>query len=141
MDPVSIIGLLGALCHLVEASNQLVGTVRALRDGERDLLELYHDISLFEEALKGFDRLLRHKGTNHNISPVVITNAVQESFYTIEELNDKLLPIVKAESSAIRRIKWLQNKSTVKKLHERVKSQSSMLQSFLALAHTLVVFH
>ena len=141
MDPISVVGLLGALCHLLEASSQLVKAVKTLKDSEKDLLELYHDISLFEEALKGFDRVLRHKGSNHNISAIVITNAIQESSYTIKELNEKLFPILKSGSSAVRRMKWLQNKSTVRKLHERVKTQSDMLQSFLVLAHTLVNFY
>ena len=139
MDPISIVSLLGALCHLLEASNQLIKAVRTLKDGERDFLELYHDILLFEEALKGFDRVLRRKGTNHNISSDVITNAILESSNTIKELNDRLLPILKSESSAVRRMKWLQNRSTVRKLHERIKTQCSMLQSFLTLAHALVV--
>lgn len=139
MDPISIVGLLGALCHLLEASSQLIKAVKTLKDGERDFLELYHDITLFEEALRGFDRVLRRKGTDHNISATVMTNAIRESSRTINELNERLLPILKSESSAIRRMRWLQNRSTVRKLHERIKTQCSMLQSFLTLVHASVI--
>lgn len=138
MDPVSVIGLLGALCNLLDLSNKLYQIAKNFKEGDRDLLELCHDVSFFAEALKGFDRVLRSRQTNHNISTSVISKALEESTWTIQEIQSKLSHISKSESSAVRRMKWLQNKSTVKKLHERVKTQSSMLQSFLTLAHTFV---
>jgi hypothetical protein len=138
MDPCSVISLLGALCNLIEASHHLLQIAKILKDGERDLLELYNDVSFFEEALKGFDRVLRSRETNHSISASVINKALEESSTTIQELESRLCQIAKSETSAVRRMKWLQNRSTVRKLHERVKTQSSMLQSFLALAHTFV---
>lgn len=138
MDPISAIGLLGTLCNLLELSNKLYQIAKNFKEGDRDLLELCHDVSFFEEALKGFDRVLRSRQTNHNISTSVISKALEESTWTIQEIQSKLSHISKSESSAVRRMKWLQNKSTVKKLHERVKSQSAMLQSFLTLAHTFV---
>ena len=138
MDPVSVIGLLGALCNLIEASSHLSHIAKTLKEGERDLHELCNDVSFFEEALKGFDRVLRSRQTNHNISTVVISSALEEASLTIQSLDNKLSQVAKSDTSAVRRMKWLQNKSTVKKLHERVKTQSAMLQSFLALAHTLV---
>lgn len=138
MDPVSVLGLLGALCNLLELSSKLYQIAKNFKEGDRDLLELCHDVSLFEEALKGFDRVLRSRQTNHNISTSVICEALGESTWTIQEIQSKFSHISKPEFSAVRRMKWLQNKSTVKKLHERVKTQSSMLQSFLTLAHTFV---
>ena len=139
MDPVSAIGLLGVLCNLIEASNKLLKVAKTLKDGERDFLELCNDISFFEEGLKGFDRILRSHQMNHNISASVIGNALQESLTTIQQLESRLSSIAKSDAPAIRRMKWLQNKSSIEKLHERVKTQSAMLQSFLALAHASVI--
>lgn len=138
MDPISVIGLLGTLSDLLVLSNKLYQIAKNFKEGDRDLLELCHDVSFFEEALKGFDRVLRSRQTNHNISTSVISKALEESTWTIQEIQNKLSHISKSGSSAVRNMKWLQNKSTVKKLHERVKSQSAMLQSFLTLAHTFV---
>ena len=135
MDPVSVVGLVAALCHLIQASNQLVQIAKDLKEGDRDLLDLCNDILFFEEALKGFERVLRSRQSNHSISSSVIGKAIEESSSTIQELNSRLCPIVQSEKSSVRRMRWLQNKSAVKKLHERVKTQSGMLQSFLALAH------
>lgn len=139
MDPVSIIGLLGALCNLIEASNHLLKIARTLKEGERDLLELCNDVSFFEEGLRGFDRVLRSRQTSHNISTCVIGNALEESTATRRDLEARLSGILKFNNPAVRRMKWLQYKSVVKKLHERMKTQSGMLQSFLALAHTFVI--
>ena len=140
MDPVTVIGLLGALCNLIEASNSLLKIVKVLKEGERDLIELCNDLAFFEEGLKGFDRVLRSRQTNHSISASVISNALEESSTTLEALETRLSAIVKSSSSTVRRVKWLQNKTAIRKLHERMQTQSSILQSFLALAHTLV-FH
>lgn len=138
MDPCTVIGLLGALYNLIEASNHLLKIAKTLKERDRDLLELCNGVSFFEEALKSFDRVLRSRQTNHNISTSVIRKALEESSTTIQELESRLSHIAKSDASAVRRMKWLQNKPTVKKLHERVKTQRSMLQSFLALAHTFV---
>ena len=139
MDPVTVISLLGTLCNLIEASNCLLKIAKTLKEGEKDLLELCNDISFFEEGLRGFDRVLRSRQSNHNISTSVISNALEESSTTIQELQGRLSGIARSEAPTIRRMKWLQNQSTIRKLHERMKTQSSMLQSFLALAHTFVV--
>ena len=141
MDPCTAIGLLGALRNLIQASNQLLQIAKTLRDGERELRELYNDVSFFEEALKGFDRILRSRQTNHKISASVISKALEESASTIRELESRLSQIARSDASTMRRIKWLQNKSTIRKLHERIKSQSNMLQSFLALAHRYIQYH
>ncbi|KAL9127408.1 MAG: hypothetical protein Q9217_003704 [Psora testacea] len=138
MDPGTVIGLLGALCNLIETSNQLLEIAKTLKEADRDLLDLYNDVSFFKEALKGFDRVLRSRQTNHNIAASVISGAIEESSTTIRALESRLSQIRKSDASAVRRMKWLQNKSTVRKLQERVKTQSSMLQSFVALAHTFV---
>ncbi len=138
MDPISVIGLLASLSSLIQASNTLLNVMRSIKDAEKEILELYNDVSVFEEALKGFDRVLRSRQTRHNISTDVIDNALQEGSATIQDLGTRLVQIFKCKVSAVRRIKWAQQKSSLKWAHERLKGQSTMLQSFLALAHALV---
>ena len=138
MDPISALGLLSALVDLIEASNKLYQLAKNFKEGDRDLLELCNDVAFFEEALKGFNRILRSRQNSHNISTAIINEALTESSSTVQELQSKLYHISKSEATSIRRMKWLQNKSSVRKLHERMKTQSGILQQFLALAHASV---
>ena len=140
MDPLSVLSLLATLGSLIKTSNQLLQIAKSFREADRDLLELCNDVTFFEESLKGFGRVLRSRRTKHGIDILVIKRAFEESFNTIQELETRLSQIAKSDTSAVRRIKWLQSRSAIRKLHERVKSQSSMLQNFLVLAHTSVVF-
>lgn len=138
MDPITAIGVLASLSSLIKASNSVIQVLKSLKDGERELLELLSDVALFEEALKGFDRVLRSRQMKHNISGPVIQDALREAFTTIQDLESRLVQIEKSESSAVRRMKWVQHKSGFKKLHGRLKVQSTTLQGFLALAHAFV---
>ena len=135
MDPIIGIGLLASLCSLIEASNSLRKVIKSFRDGEKEIRGLFNDVSIFEEALKGFDRILRSGQAIHQISGKVIDNSLQESFATIQNLENRLVQIARYDVPAMRRMKWVQHKPSLKKLHERLKEQSTMLQSFLALAH------
>ena len=138
MDPITAIGLLASLSSLIKASNSLLEVVKTFKDGDKELLELFNDVSVFEEALKGFDRVLRSRQTKHNISATVISKALEEASRTIQELESKLVHMFKSDVSPVRRMKWVQHKSSLIKLHERVKEQSTMLQSFISLAHAYV---
>lgn len=138
MDPISAIGLLASLSSLTEASSTLLEVMRSLKDAEKELLDLYNDVVVFEEALKGFDRVLRSRQTRHNLSADVINNALHEGLTTIQNLEVRLMQIFKSDMSAVRRLKWTQQKSSLKKIHERLKEQSTMLQSFLQLAHAFL---
>ena len=138
MDPVTALGLISSVSQLLQASNSLLKLVRTLKDAEREFLELFNDVSMFDEALKGFDRILRSRQTKHNISGNVINSALEDAFATIHDLEMRLLQMSKSEHSPMRRMKWVQHKSSIKKLHDRIKEQSAMLQSFLALAHAFV---
>lgn len=139
MDPITALGLLSSVSQLVQASNSLLELIRSFKDAEKEVLELFNDVSIFDEALKGFDRVLRSRQTRHNISGRVISSALEEAFATIQDLQVRLVQISKSEVSPMRRMKWVQHKSSLKKLHGRIKEQSAMLQSFLALAHAFVV--
>lgn len=138
MDPVTAITLLAALSELIKVSNSLLGVMKNFKDGENDFHELFNDVCVFEEALKGFDRVLRSRQTRHNISAKVINSALNQSLATIQDLERRLVQISTFQGSAMRRFKWVQNRSKFTKLHERLKEQSAMLQTFLALAHASV---
>ena len=138
MDPITTIGLLGSLANLIEASNALLKIAQTYKDADRELYELITDVSAFEEALRGFNRVLRSRQTKHHISATVIKRALEEASTTIQGLKSRLDQTSKSEVSAVRRMKWMQHKSGLKRLHERLKEQSTMLQSFLALAHAFV---
>lgn len=138
MDPITALGLIASVSNLIQASDSVLQVLKSFKDGEKEIIELSYDVSVFEEALKGFDRVLRSRQTRHNISGNVINSALQEGFATIQELERRVTQITKHEASAMRRLKWVQSKSSFKKLHERIKDQSTILQSFLSLAHALV---
>lgn len=138
MDPITAIGVLASLSSLITASSSVINVLKSFKDGERELLELLNDVAVFEEALRGFDRVLRSRQTKHNISAPVIQNALEEGSATIQELESRLVQVEKCGSSAVRRMKWVQHKSSFKTLHGRLKAQSTTLQSFLALAHAFV---
>ena len=139
MDPISAIGVLASLSSLIKASDTLLGVAKSIRNAEKELRELYNDLAIFQEALKGFDRVLRSRQTRHNISGEVIHNAVQEASATIEDLENRLGQIISSNVSSLRSLRWAQHKSSLKKVHERLREQSTMLQSFLALAHAFVI--
>lgn len=138
MDPITVIGLLASLSSLIKACRSAIKLIESLKDGDKELQELLSNISLFAEALKGFDRVLRSRQTIHGISGSAIGTALDDAEMTIKELEGRLLQLSSVEVSAVRRVRWIQNKSRVKKLQDRLKEQNAMLQSFLALAHTLV---
>ncbi|KAL8908685.1 MAG: hypothetical protein Q9207_000653 [Kuettlingeria erythrocarpa] len=135
MDPITAIGVLASLSNLIQASNSLLKVLKSFKHGDNELLELFNDVSIFAEALKGFDRVLRSRQTCHGISTTVIIKALGEAFKTIQELESKLTHLTRSESSTIRRMKWVQHKTSLTKLHGHLKDQATMLQSFLTLAH------
>ena len=138
MDPITALGLISSVSQLIQASNSLLDLIQSFKHAEKELLELFNDVSIFDEALKGFDRVLRSRQTRHNISGKVINDALKDAFATIKDLESQLIQVSKSEVSPVRRMKWVQHKSSLKKIHDRIKEQSAMLQSFLALAHAFV---
>ena len=138
MDPITALGMLASLSSLIRASNSLLELLKSFKDGDKEIIALFSDVSVFAEALKGFDRVLRSRQTNHNISTTVVRKALEDASRTIQELEKKIVHLSKFENTALRRMKWVQHKSSLTKLHDRVKEQSTMLQSFLTLAHAYV---
>ena len=141
MDLITAFGLLASLSGSIKASDSVLGVIKSFKDGEIEFLDLFNEMSVFEEALKGFGRVLRSRQTRHNIHGDVIDRALEEGLTTIRDLEKRLLQISKCEVSAVRRMKWVQNKCGFKKLHERLKEQSTVLQSFLTLADMFVAIY
>ena len=135
MDPCSVIGLVGSICNVLEASHYLIQVAKAFKEGDNDLSELCSDVAFLEEALKGFDRVLRNKQVNHSLSEAVIERALEDCSRTLKGLSDKLTDIVRSDKSSVRRMRWIQHRSTVRKLHDRVKEQKATLRAFLQLVH------
>ena len=138
MDPITALGLISSVSQLLQASNSLLELIKTFKDAEKEFIDLFNDVSVFNEALKGFDRVLRSRQAKHNISGKVIESALEDAFATIHDLEMRLLQMSKSGMSPMRRMKWVQHRSSLKKLHDRIKEQSAMLQSFLALAHAFV---
>ena len=138
MDPVTAISLVGSLASLIQASHSLLRVIKDFRDGDKELGELGSDVAMFAEALKGFDRVLRSRRAKHEISPSVIGAALDDALATINELKNRCDKIAESDISAVRRAKWLQHRSTLKRLHERLRFRNAMLQEFLTMAHMFV---
>ena len=138
MDPITALGLVSSVSQLLQATGSLLELIKTFKDAEKEIVEIFNDISMFDEALKGFDRVLRSRQTKHNISGRVINSALKDAFATIHDLEMRLVEVSKSDVSPLRRMKWVQHKSSLKKLHDRIKEQRTMLQSFLALAHAFV---
>lgn len=136
MDPITIIGLLASLATLIETSNSVCNAVKTFKDTIKEIAEISSNVFVFTEALKGFDRVLRGRQTMHRISPTVIQTALDNSQDTIKDLEKRLLQLSSYESSTIRRMKWVQQKSQFARLVDQLKEQNAVLQTFLALTHT-----
>lgn len=137
MDPITLIGLLGAVTNLIHASRTVLKVAKDFRDGDNSISALSNDLLGFSEALSGFDRVLRSRHTLHRISGSAIESVIARAKKTIESLQDRLLSISSSQFSAIRRARWIQSSSAVKKLHEQLKEQNAMLQTFLTITHAL----
>ena len=140
MDPISAIGLLASISTLIATSNEVVGLIKSLKDGEHELAQLLHDLSLFEEALQGFDRVLRSRQTKHRISPSTLQSAIEEASTTLDGLKKPLTQINKSSNTTVRRLKWIQSKPHLERIDARIKGQFAQLNNFVTLAHMLVAF-
>ena len=138
MDPATVIGLVASVANLAEASSSVLRLVRNFRDGDRDLAALSHDLSIFSEALVGFDRVLRSRHTIHRISGPVLDQVLKHALSLLEDLHGRLKPIASTDISALRRARWLQHKSTITKIHGQLKEQNAILQTFLSITQAQV---
>jgi hypothetical protein len=135
MDPVSIIGLVGAIANIAEATGSVVTLIKSFKDGERDLLSLSNDLSAFSVALDGFHRVLRSKHTIHRIPEAAIRDMLSHTAEHIRTLEARLRRILSSDYAAVRRAKWVQHKSSIAKLHSQLKEQHDLLHTFLSIVH------
>ncbi|WEW57464.1 hypothetical protein PRK78_002931 [Emydomyces testavorans] len=134
MDPITAIGLLASISNLLGASKGVIKLMKTFKDGEKELAELVSCVSLFEENLKGFDRVFRSRQMIHRVSVDPLTKTIEESSRTLADLERRLLQICKSESSTIRRMRWVQHKSSLEKFSCRIRSQCAMLHSLVSVA-------
>ncbi|KAK3687880.1 ankyrin repeat protein [Podospora appendiculata] len=138
MDPITALSLLASLSELIRVSNGALSIVHRFKDAEGELKDISNNVAVFTESLKGCDRVLRSRHAKHGISPTVIRGAIDEGLDAIRDLQTHLEKINNGSSATKQRLKWMQNRSYFKKLHDRFRNQIMMLQSFVSLAHTYV---
>jgi hypothetical protein len=138
MDPITSIGMLASIANLVGTSKEVIRLIKSFKEGEKELGELASHVSLFEENLKGFDRIFRSRQMIHRVSAETLTQAIEKSSATLKDLEKRLLQISKSDNSAVRRMKWVQNKSTLERIGDRIKGQCAMLHSLVSVAHMSV---
>ncbi|XXH00572.1 hypothetical protein Hte_006920 [Hypoxylon texense] len=135
MDPVTIIGLAASVIQLVNTTKKLYDVIKSFKDGDKELTELANDLSIFTEALISFDRILRSKHTLHRVSGPVVKDMLGHSTRLVQELETHITQIGSSSSAALRRAKWIQHKSSVNKLHDKLKEKNAMLHTFLSITH------
>ncbi|KAI0506443.1 ankyrin repeat-containing domain protein [Xylaria bambusicola] len=133
MDPVTVIGLVSSIVQLIEAANKVKDILEAFRDGDKELIALRNDVAAFMEALCGFDRILRSRHTIHRVSSPVLEDVLRNSMEIVLELRDRLLQLSSSSLSPVRRAKWVQHKSALKRLHGKVREKIAMLHTFLSI--------
>ena len=133
MDPISAIGLIASLGQLITTSNEVIDLIKSLRDTEKEIAALHGSVSLFEENLKGYDRVLRSGNVTHSFSAEIIDNAIKESENLMKEAADRLRSINKCESSTVRRLKWAQQRSKFEKIAKDLEGRCTMLHSLVSV--------
>lgn len=135
MDPITIIGLAASIVQLINSAKKVAGVIRSFKDGEKELATLAQDLSVFTEALISFDRILRSKHTLHRVSGPVIEDILSHSNKLLQELETYISQIGSSSLATIRRAKWVQHKSSVRKIHDKLKEKNAMLHTFLSITH------
>lgn len=133
MDPITVLGLVTSIIQLIETANKVNDILRTFKDGDKELAALRDDIVAFTEALRGFDRILRSRHTIHRVSSPVLEDVLRNSMEIVVKLRDRLLQLSSSNLSAVRRAKWVQHKSDLKKLHGKIKEKIAMLHTFLSI--------
>ncbi|OAX83301.1 hypothetical protein ACJ72_02334 [Emergomyces africanus] len=127
MEAVSAIGLIASIATLLRASKGALDLIKSYKHAPRDLAELAHDLEIFEEALRGFERVLRSRQTKHNISEKILRTAINDGLATIKNLEKRLIQVYKTENSSFRRVRFVQNKSHFDTLGKQIKTQETFL--------------
>lgn len=70
----------------------------------------------------------------HRISAETLSKAIEETISTLKDLEKRLAQILKSENLTIRRMKWVQHKSSLERIDGRIRNQCGMLQNLLSVA-------
>ena len=140
MDPFSPVGLVASICTLVKASNEAISLLWSFKEAPDETGRLIKQVSFFKENLRSMERIFRTKNcrTQYRISAETINNAIAESSATLTDLQGRLEQITKSDNSAVRRIKWVQHRSGLLKIEDRIRDQCGMLHNFVSLAQAYV---
>lgn len=134
MDPVTAIGLLASISNLICASGEAAQLLRSFKDGEKEVTGLASQVALFEENLKGFHRIFRSRQVVHRVSTETLTQVIEESSTELDELKKRLRQILRSENSTIRRMRWMQNKTSLERINVLIKGKCAMLHGLVSVA-------
>lgn len=137
MDPITLIGLLASVSNLVSASQSAVKLMRSFKDGDKEISELIAKVALFEENLRGFERVFRSQVVPRP-SVDALTNAITDSSARLGDLERRLLQICQAENLTVRRMRWIQNKAAFKDISKTIGGTCALLHSLVSVAQMYV---
>lgn len=140
MDPVTLIGLLASISTLVAGSQEALKLLRSFKEGDKELSSLIVQVGLFEENLKAFDRLLRSRSRQafQAMSAATLSRSIEDSSSKLVDLERRLLQICKAENSSVRRLRWIQNRSSFREISEDLRAKCGMMHSLVSTAQMYV---
>lgn len=72
------------------------------------------------------------------ITTIGLLSSIATSYATLKELQKRLQQISMSESSTIRRMRWVQHKSSLEEIDDHIKGQCAMLHSLVPLAQMFV---
>ena len=133
MDPITVLGLASSIVQIIEAAHKVNDILQTFKDGDKELAALRDDIAAFMEALRGFDRILRSRHTTDRVSRPVLEDVLRNTMDIMIDLRDRLLQLSSSNLSAVRRAKWVQHKSALRKLHGNIREKIAMLHTFLSI--------
>jgi hypothetical protein len=134
MDPVTAIQLVPSLLSLIKACRASLQAIKDFKNGDVDFGDFLQDVEIFVAFVQALERVLGHMEQRRRTSlPEGMQRALQETRKTLIRLDKKLEHIKKADSSAARRIKWLQGRAELQKLQDNIRNHKLSLHSFMAL--------
>lgn len=137
MDPITAIGLLASISNLICASGDILQLLRSFKGGDKALAGLVSHVALYEENLRGFHRVFT--SNRHIISADILTQAVGESSKQLEDLRVRLGQIQKAENWTVRRMRWMQHRTSLERIDAWIKGQCALLHGLVTVAQMYVL--
>jgi len=135
MEPLSALQSVDAIISLIKVCRAILQTLQDYRNSDVLLAELARDVAIFAEFLQGLKRVLEHRRSSFNISPLVMNSALAEADRTVNSLQKKVGDLKKSSVTVARRLKFLRGQTEFRKLSARIKHHNMSLHSFLSLVH------